>query len=79
MNGLEGRLQAPGGHAVAASGAWTSENTYSVKLCLYDTPFYITLVFRFTGEELLFDSEYNVAFGPTALPQLVGRASDPNP
>ena len=79
VNGLEGRLQAPGGHAVAASGAWTSENTYSVKLCLYETPFYITLVFRFTGEELLFDSEYNVAFGPTALPQLVGRASDPNP
>jgi CubicO group peptidase (beta-lactamase class C family) len=74
VNGLDGRMVAPAEHPVAASGAWTADNTYTVKLCLYETPFYITFVFRFQGEELQFDSEYNAAFGPTTLPQLVGHA-----
>jgi hypothetical protein len=74
VNGLDGRMVAPGEHPVAASGAWTAENTYTVKLCLYETPFYVTLVFQFQGEEVQFKSEYNAAFGPTTLPQLVGRA-----
>ena len=38
------------------------------------TPFYTTMVFRFSGEQLMLDSEHNVAFGPTTLPQLVGQA-----
>ena len=73
VNGLEGRLLPPGEHAIAASGAWTADNAYSVKLCLTETPFCSRLVFQFNGEELLFDSEYNVAFGPTTMPRLVGR------
>jgi hypothetical protein len=64
----------PGGnHPVAASGAWIAEDTYAVKLCFYETPFYTTMKFRFSGDELLFDSEYNVAFGSRTLPQLTGR------
>ncbi len=74
MNGLEGRALPPGEYAVAASGAWTADDTYSVKLCLNETPFYIKLAFRFAAEELRFDSEYNVSFGATTLPQLTGRA-----
>jgi len=34
---------------------------------------YIALTFQFDGGQLLFDSEFNVAFGPTKLPQLIGR------
>ncbi len=74
VNGMEGRMVTPGEHAIATSGAWTADDTYSVKLCLDETPFYISLDFRFNGDELVLDSEYNVAFGPTRLPQLVGRA-----
>ncbi len=74
VNGLEGRMVAPGEHAIAASGAWTTDDTYAVKVCLSETPFYIKLAFQFTGGELRFDSEFNVAFGPTTLPQLIGRA-----
>jgi hypothetical protein len=74
LDGLEGRMVVPGEHPVAASGAWTSDDTYTVKLCLYETPFYVTLAFRFQGDELQFNSEFNAAFGPTTLPQLVGRA-----
>jgi len=74
VNGMERRMVGPGEQKVAATGAWTADNTYTVKLCLYETPFYVTLSFRFEGDEVRFDSEYNAAFGPTALPQLVGRA-----
>ena len=49
------------------------DDTFTLKLCLYETPFYTTMVFRFNGEQLLLDSENNVAFGPTTLPQLVGE------
>lgn len=74
VNGLGGRMLASTDHPAAASGAWTGDDTYTVKLCLLETPFYTTLVFRFNGEQLLLDSEHNVAFGPTSLPQLVGQA-----
>ncbi len=72
-NGLDSRSMPVSEHLSAASGAWTSDDTYKVKLCLYDTPFYVNLVFRFQGDELLFDSEYNAWFGPTVQPQLKGR------
>jgi CubicO group peptidase (beta-lactamase class C family) len=60
---------------VAASGAWTAQAEYTAKICLYETPFALTLTLRFSGNDLvLVDSEYNVAFGPTKQPQLVGHA-----
>ena len=59
---------------VAASGAWTAEGVYEAKLSFYETPFALTLALRFSGDDLTYDSEYNVAFGPTRQPQLVGRA-----
>ena len=62
----------PANPLVAASGTWTTENTFTVKLVLSETPYYSTLNFNFDGDRLLVDSEHNVAFGPTKLPQLVG-------
>jgi CubicO group peptidase (beta-lactamase class C family) len=59
--------------AVAASGAWTSDDTYQVKLCLYETPFYLTQTYRFAGDGVAIDSEYNCSFGPTKQPQLSGK------
>jgi CubicO group peptidase (beta-lactamase class C family) len=59
---------------VAASGAWTADGTFTAKLCLYETPFIITIRLKFSGQELQYDSEANVGFGPTREPQLVGRA-----
>jgi CubicO group peptidase (beta-lactamase class C family) len=73
VNGVGGSMLALS-EPVAASGAWTGDDTFTVKLCLYETPFYTTMVFRFNGEQLMLDSEHNVAFGPTTLPQLVGQA-----
>jgi len=58
---------------VAASGAWTAEDTYTVKLCFYETPFYLTVNLKYSGDQLLYDCEYNVNFGPTKQQQLVGK------
>ena len=73
-NGLERFLSVPARPLVAASGAWTAADIFTVKLAAYETPFYSTLTFRFDGDRLLLDTEHNVAFGPTKLPPLVGQA-----
>jgi len=62
------------GQPVAASGAWTADDTFTAKLCLYETPFIITVRLKFSGQELQCNSEANVGFGPTKEPQLTGGA-----
>jgi hypothetical protein len=77
-NGLEHILAVPTNPLAATSGAWTAPGTFTVKIVLYETPFYSTLNFKFDGDRLLIDAEHNVSFGPTKLPQLIGqvRASE---
>ena len=60
-------------HPVAASGAWTDEETYVVKLCYYETPFCPTLTLSFEEDRVRFAFKANVGFGPTASPILVGK------
>ncbi|MHC4520598.1 MAG: serine hydrolase domain-containing protein, partial [Planctomycetota bacterium] len=57
----------------AASGGWTAGDTFTARLCFYETPYVFTVRLRFVGEELQFNAEANVAFGPTKEPQLTGR------
>ena len=71
-NGLDLALSVPATPLVAASGVWSAENTFTIKIVLSETPYYSTLNFKFDGDRLLFDSEHNVSFGPTKLPQLIG-------
>ena len=61
-NGLDHFLSVPAHPLVAASGAWTAPDTFTVKLAAYETPFYSTLSLRFDGDRLLLDSGHNVAF-----------------
>jgi CubicO group peptidase (beta-lactamase class C family) len=72
-NGLDHFLSVPTHPLVAASGAWTAPDTFTIKIAAYETPFYSTLSLRFDGDRLRLDSEHNVAFGPTKLPPLVGQ------
>ncbi len=75
-NGLERMVSVWPENAVAATGAWTADDVFTLKLSLYETPFYTTLRFRFDGAgRLLLDSEYNASFGNRMLPQLVGVAA----
>ena len=72
-----GTLPLPGfgsaNEPVAASGAWTADDRFEVRACLYRTPFCARFELRFSGDELILDHEMNVGFGPTERPQLVGR------
>jgi CubicO group peptidase (beta-lactamase class C family) len=74
VNGVGGRMVGSSEQLVAATGAWTRDDTFTLKLCLYETPFYSTMTLRFNGDKLFLDSEHNVSFGPTTLPQLLGDA-----
>jgi CubicO group peptidase (beta-lactamase class C family) len=74
-NGIDKFLTVPAQPLVAASGAWSANDVFNVKLVLYQTPYYSALTFKFAGDRLLFDAEHNVSFGPTTLPQLVGQVA----
>lgn len=58
---------------VAASGAWTSDDTFKAMLCFYRTPFIVTVSLTFSGNEVQCNSEANVGFGPTREAKLVGK------
>jgi CubicO group peptidase (beta-lactamase class C family) len=60
---------------VAATGAWTADDTFTVKACRYETPFCATLGLWFAGRALVLDQETNVGSSPARRPQLVGRPS----
>ncbi len=74
-NGLDKALGVPSLPLSAASGAWTAEDTYALKIVLYETPYYSTLTFKFEGERLVLDSEHNVWFGQPKQTQLSGQAA----
>jgi CubicO group peptidase (beta-lactamase class C family) len=58
----------------AAAGAWTADDTFTAKICFYETPFVITVRLKFTGDEVRYESERNVGFGPGKETPLVGRS-----
>jgi len=70
LPGYDGQPQ-----AVAGSGAWTDDETYTARLYFHETPYRQTATFRFAGDALVLDREQNVAIGdaPTKPPTLVGR------
>lgn len=59
-------------NATAASGAWTADDTYTMRLSFNETPFIPTLTFHFAGDggqsgrqdRVEFTKSYNVGFGP---------------
>lgn len=59
---------------VAASGAWTASDTFTLKLAFYTTPFCPQITCRFAGDRLHFQVVMNVDFGRRARPRLTGRA-----
>ena len=58
----------------AAAGAWTADDTFTAKVCFTETPFVLTVRLTFTGNEVRFESEWNVGFGATKEAALVGKS-----
>lgn len=48
----------------AASGAWTTVDTYIARVAFYETPFLLTLTLKFNGDTVQIDREMNVGGGP---------------
>ncbi|HVT74637.1 MAG TPA: serine hydrolase domain-containing protein [Lacunisphaera sp.] len=70
-----GAIPSPTGpEPMAASGAWTSDYEYTLKLCGYRSTFTHTIRLRFADRQLLVDAETNVSFGPNRTPTLTGTA-----
>jgi CubicO group peptidase (beta-lactamase class C family) len=46
---------------VAASGAWTADETFTMIFRLYETPFFHTLDCHFVGDELMIETRINVS------------------
>lgn len=59
---------------VAVSGAWTADDTYTVQMAQYRTPFITTFRLKFAGDELTVEREMNVGFGNTKPAPLTGKA-----
>jgi CubicO group peptidase (beta-lactamase class C family) len=71
-NGMDHLLSVTPPVAIAASGGWSTDSVFTVKLVAPETPFYSTMSFQFDGDRLVVDGEQNVSFGPRKLPTLVG-------
>lgn len=90
INGAEQRIECGSGawqkgraawgmlseQAAAASCAWTADDTFTAKVCFYETPFTVTINAKFSGEEVRLTSESNVSFGPSKQTPLVGSLSE---
>jgi CubicO group peptidase (beta-lactamase class C family) len=78
LQGPGGQVPHDGPQGIAASGAWQDDDTYRVRLCLFETPFYLDVTMHFVGEEVVVtDSIYNCALGgeeQRELPQMIGHS-----
>lgn len=74
-NGVEREPSVPSLAAVAASGAWTTDSTFTVKIALPETPFHTTMTFAFTGDRLVVGGGHHVGFGPVTVPAIEGTAA----
>ena len=68
-------LDSPQPRPVAAGGAWTDDATFEATLCFVETPFRLTVTSRFGEDRVALAASVNVSFGPTQLPEMVGRSS----
>jgi len=58
--------------AISTIGAWTSDNTFTAKLTFTETPYSMTAIFAFEGNQLTVDMGYNVRWGSATEPQITG-------
>ena len=73
--GADWRVVNAGEQSVAASGAWTANDTYMARLSYYETPLTVSLNFRFAGSHVvLLNMDYSVVIGEMTSGQIVGEA-----
>ena len=70
-NDVRGRGDEP----IAASGAWTAENTYEVRLCFYEGEYCPVFRFHYKRGQLKLEIEPNVAWEPVTITTINGRVA----
>ncbi|MCE9560455.1 MAG: beta-lactamase family protein [Planctomycetes bacterium] len=58
---------------IAACGAWTANDTFTVQICLPETPFISTVTLSFIKDQLVYEAVWNVGFAGPTQPQLMGE------
>jgi CubicO group peptidase (beta-lactamase class C family) len=58
---------------IATSGAWTANDTYTLKIARYRTPFVATYRLRFAEDQLNLEIEQNVGAADARISRLVGK------
>jgi CubicO group peptidase (beta-lactamase class C family) len=58
---------------IAVSGAWTTDDTYTLQVVRYQTPFATTYRLRFAGDQLVVDSEQNVGAPDARMAHVEGK------
>lgn len=69
VNSTDGHTLQP----VAASGAWTADDTYEMQWCFIETAFRTIVTCRFEGDRVTVDWRENARFGDVKSLQLRGR------
>jgi CubicO group peptidase (beta-lactamase class C family) len=59
--------------AIGTHGAWSDSDSYTAKVCYYETPFIFTVRLKFLKDEVIFESETNVGFAGTKTSKLTGK------
>jgi CubicO group peptidase (beta-lactamase class C family) len=60
---------------IAASGAWTATDTYTLKVTRYRTPFMATYRMKFADDQLALEIEQNVGAADARILQIVGKTA----
>lgn len=60
---------------IATRGAWTADDTYTMKVCFVETPFIQTITCKFTDDQVTITRKANVGFGNTDRPTLTGKTA----
>lgn len=68
-------LRGRGDEPVAASGAWTADDTYEVRVCFYESEFCPVFRFHYTGDSLQLEVEPNVSWETPTVTMLTGRVA----
>ena len=59
---------------IVASGAWTFDDTFTMVVRVYETPFFQTMVYHFSGDGLTIQTRVNVGFAPPKVQVIAAKA-----
>lgn len=75
VGSLAPRLPRDSNVGVAASGAWSSDDTFDIRMWYFETPYRLDLSLDFNADTVTMSGQFNVGFGPKKLPTLTGTRS----